>query len=83
MTTETRPNHKTSPAPVYHYKGPASVLTFTQASDLRLTPTRNHPAKDLGPWFVRDRFAWILAEYSIEDPLDKDDPARRKSPPHT
>ncbi len=55
--------------PVHHYDGPASDLPFTQASDLRIIPDRNHPAKDLGPWFLCDRFAWILAEYDVEDPL--------------
>lgn len=59
---------KPSPAPVHHYAGPASDLSFTQASDLRLIPTRNHPAKDLGPWYLQDRFVWILAEYGLEDP---------------
>ena len=54
--------------PVHHYAGPASDLSFTQASDLRLIPDRNHPAKDLGPWYLQDRFVWILAEYGLEDP---------------
>lgn len=67
--------------PVHHYAGPASDLSFTQASDLRIIPDRNHPAKDLGPWFLRDRFAWILAEYDLD--LDNDDPGLRKSLPHT
>jgi len=79
--------------PVHHYAGPASDLSFTQTSDLRIIPDRNHPPKTDGPWFHRERFVMILAEYGIEDPLcqfrltdprarpsiiiDKDDPDGR------